>query len=65
LKRLPVNGDRGTGRQETGLWRLVIEPKPRPRHTPAELLAASDHTQPQPDEERKWVDAPAVGREVT
>lgn len=34
-------------------------------HTMAELLAASDYSQPQPPEEREWVDAPAVGRELT
>jgi antitoxin ChpS len=44
--------------------RLVIEPLPRPRYTLAELLAASDYSQPQPIEEREWVDAPAVGREL-
>ncbi len=44
--------------------RLVIEPKPRPRYTLAELLAASDYSEPQPPEEREWVDAPAVGREL-
>jgi antitoxin ChpS len=43
--------------------RLVIEPAARPRYTMAELLAASDYSQSQPDEEREWVDAPAVGRE--
>jgi len=43
--------------------RLVVEPKPRPRYTMAELLAASDYAQPQSPEEREWVDAPAVGRE--
>ena len=43
--------------------RLVVEPRPRPRYTLAELLAASDYSQPQPSEEREWVDAPAVGRE--
>ena len=43
--------------------RLIVEPKPRPRYTMAELLAASDYSQPQPPEEREWVDAPAVGRE--
>jgi antitoxin ChpS len=43
--------------------RLVIEPPSRPRYTLAELLAASDYSQPQPAEEREWVDAPAVGRE--
>lgn len=44
--------------------RLVIEPQPRPHYTLAELLAASDYSQPQPSEEREWVDAPAVGREL-
>jgi antitoxin ChpS len=44
--------------------RLMIEPHPRPHYTMAELLAASDYSQPQPPEEREWVDAPAVGREL-
>ncbi|OCB03387.1 antitoxin [Acidithiobacillus ferrivorans] len=44
--------------------RLVIDPKPRPRYTLAELLVASDYSQPQPPEEREWVDAPAVGGEL-
>ena len=43
---------------------LVIDPKPRPHYTLAELLAASDYSQPQPAEEREWVDAPAVGGEL-
>ncbi len=43
--------------------RLVIEPQPRPRYSLAELLAASDYSQPPPAEEREWVDAPAAGRE--
>ena len=44
--------------------RLVVEPKPRPRYTLAELLAASDYSQPQPPEQREWVDAPAIGAEL-
>jgi antitoxin ChpS len=44
--------------------RLMIEPRPRPRYTLAELLAASDYSQPQPAEEREWVDTPAVGGEL-
>ncbi len=44
--------------------RLVVEPKARPRYTMAELLAASDYSQPQPPEEREWVDAPAIGGEL-
>ena len=46
--------------------RLVVEPKPRPRprDTDAELLAASDYSQPQPAQDREWMDAPAVGGEL-
>ncbi len=44
---------------------LEVEPKGRPRrYTLAELLAASDHGEPPSPEEREWLDAPAVGREV-
>jgi antitoxin ChpS len=43
---------------------LVVDPRPRPRYTLAELLAASDYSQPQPAQEREWVDAPAVGGEL-
>lgn len=43
--------------------RLVVEPQARPRYTMAELLAASDYCEPQPPEEREWVDTPAVGKE--
>lgn len=43
--------------------RLVVELKQRPRYTMAELLSASDYSQPQSPEEREWIDAPAVGRE--
>jgi len=44
--------------------RLIIEPQQRPRYTLEDLLAASDYSQPLPPEEREWVDAPAVGREL-
>jgi antitoxin ChpS len=44
--------------------RLIVEPQRRPRYTLAELLAASDYSQPPPPEEREWIDAPAVGREL-
>lgn len=44
--------------------RLVVDPKLVPRYTMAELLAASDYSQPQTVEEREWVDAPIVGREL-
>ena len=44
--------------------RLVVDPRPQPRYSMAELLAASDYSQPQTAVEREWVDAPAVGREL-
>ncbi|MFW7267247.1 AbrB/MazE/SpoVT family DNA-binding domain-containing protein [Gluconacetobacter sp. Hr-1-5] len=44
--------------------RLVVEPKARPKYTMAELLAASDYSQPHAPEDREWVDAPAVGGEL-
>jgi antitoxin ChpS len=44
--------------------RLMIDPHPRPHYTLAELLAESDYSQPKTTEEREWVDAPAVGREI-
>lgn len=40
------------------------EPKPKPRYTMAELLAASDYSEPRTEEEREWLDAPPVGREL-
>lgn len=44
--------------------RLIVEPQQRPRYTLEDLLSASDYSQPQPPEEREWIDAPAVGREL-
>ncbi len=44
--------------------RLIVEPKPRPRYTLDALLAESDYAQPLSDEDRDWVEAPAVGREL-
>ena len=43
---------------------LVVNPTPRTRYTLAQLLAESDYSQPQPVEEREWIDAPAVGGEL-
>jgi antitoxin ChpS len=36
----------------------------RPRYTVDELLNASDYSQPQPSEEREWVDVSDVGGEI-
>lgn len=44
--------------------RLTIEPKPRPRYTLAELLAASDYSGAPTAEDSAWVNAPAIGREL-
>ncbi|HVZ83384.1 MAG TPA: hypothetical protein VG893_06880 [Terracidiphilus sp.] len=44
--------------------RLVIEAESGPRYTMAELLSQSDYSAPQTDEEREWLDAPPVGREL-
>ncbi|MGH7070211.1 MAG: AbrB/MazE/SpoVT family DNA-binding domain-containing protein [Acetobacteraceae bacterium] len=43
--------------------RLIVDPQPRPRYTLASLLARSDYMEPQPPEEREWVEAPGAGRE--
>jgi antitoxin ChpS len=44
--------------------RLVIDPNIKPRYTLADLLDASDYSQPQTPEDREWIDAPAVGGEL-
>lgn len=45
---------------------LVVEPKPRPSYTMAELLAEAKGSgeYPLPAQEREWIDAPAVGKEL-
>lgn len=44
--------------------RLVVEPKYQPRYTMAELLAASDYSQPHSAEESEWTNGIAVGGEL-
>jgi antitoxin ChpS len=44
--------------------RLILEARPRPRYTLDELLALSDYSQPTAPEEREWLAAPPVGREL-
>jgi antitoxin ChpS len=44
--------------------RLVVNPNIKPRYTLAELLEASDYSQPQPAEEREWIDSSSVGGEL-
>ncbi len=44
--------------------RMIVEPKVRPRYSLNELLAQCEFNQPMTAEEREWLDAPPVGREV-
>ena len=44
--------------------RLVVESAPRPRYSLAELLAVSDYSDGPSPEEREWLDAPPVGKEI-
>jgi antitoxin ChpS len=48
--------------------RLIVEPQKRPRYTMDELLAKCDFSQPLPqevaEEDRLWLNLPAVGREL-
>ncbi len=44
--------------------RLVVEAAPRPSYTLSELLANSDYDQTWSSDDREWLDAPAVGREI-
>lgn len=44
--------------------RIVIEPVRKPVYTLEELLADMDYSEPISAEEREWLDAPAVGKEV-
>jgi antitoxin ChpS len=64
LEQLHLKAGTLVGIAVTDDGRLVVDPRPRPRYTLKELLAASDYSQPQPAEEREWVDAPSAGREL-
>ena len=44
--------------------RLILQPKPRPRYTLDQLLAKSSYSEELTAEDREWVDAPPVGREL-
>jgi antitoxin ChpS len=44
--------------------RLVIEPQTLPRYTLDELLAQCDPEAPISEEDRPWLDSPAVGSEL-
>lgn len=44
--------------------RLTIEASPKPRYSLAELLAGTDFSEPPSSEDREWLDALAVGKEI-
>ena len=44
--------------------RLIVEPHPRRRYTLEELMAQCDLSVPMTDEEREWLEAEPVGREI-
>jgi antitoxin ChpS len=44
--------------------RLVIDPRPKPRYSLAELIAQCDPAVPAGEEETQWDEAEAVGREA-
>jgi antitoxin ChpS len=44
--------------------RLVVEPKTRPRYTLEALIAECDATAAPSEEDRDWLNAPAVGNEL-
>ena len=44
--------------------RLIIEPAPRPRYRLDELLAKCDKSHEPSQQDREWLDAKPVGREL-
>lgn len=44
--------------------KITARHAPSARRTMDNLLAESDYSQPQPSEEREWVDAPPAGDEL-
>jgi antitoxin ChpS len=44
--------------------RLIVEPQPRPRYTLDELLAQCDPSADLTQEDREWLEAGPVGREL-
>ncbi|MGK8152979.1 antitoxin [Klebsiella variicola] len=43
---------------------LIIEPQKRPHYSLEELLAQCDPHAEMSEEDREWIDAPAVGKEI-
>ena len=44
--------------------RLILQPQLKPRYSLEELLAQCDYSQPLSPEDREWIDAAPVGREL-
>ncbi|PWE57706.1 antitoxin [Metarhizobium album] len=44
--------------------KIVAVPRVRPKYTLEELLAQCDPEAPWSEEEREWMDAPSVGKEI-
>lgn len=44
--------------------KLLVEPGVRPRYTLRDLLAEAEGSAPATDDDREWVDTPALGREL-
>lgn len=44
--------------------RLIVDTRPRARYTIEDLLAQCDPDAPITEEDRAWIDAPSVGREL-
>lgn len=63
LEQLNVEAGTTVG-LEVADGRLVVDPKPGPRYTLKSLLAASDYSQTQTEEDRDWVSSSAVGGEL-
>lgn len=63
LKTLGLSTDSEVGMTiENGC--LIIEPQKRPRYSLDELLAQCDPHAEISEEDREWIDAPAVGKEL-
>lgn len=63
LAELDLKPDAAVG-MSVKAGKLLVEPKARPRYTLEELLSQCDDYGIAGAEEREWIDAPAVGREV-
>jgi antitoxin ChpS len=44
--------------------KLIVEPRPRPHYTLADLVAQCDQEAPKTDEDRAWLEAKPMGREA-